>query len=304
MNSGKKLTLKSGRELFLYYHGIGDSLLFNTVLYHLGRDRHRTFLVGSAYPEIFAGNPYVKHLPFKSQAVVYKLARILRWLRIIDGYTHMDYYHAGRIPQKHIMQLLAERVGLKQTPERPLMFLSEEELAQKILPASDKPWIALQSVGNSSWTDNKNWGADKFVKVADLLLPDFALVQLGDVGDPSLPVQVNLCGQITVRQVFLVLSQCAGFAGLEGFLMHAATVMEVPSVIVYGGFSAPWQTGYEVNVNLYNQVPCAPCWLESKCPYDKKCMEEITPEQVCLELIARVQATKCKPASLPQRATT
>ena len=149
-----------------------------------------------------------------------------------------------------------------------------------MLPASDKPWLAIQSTGNSKWTDNKNWGAEKFVKLANLVAPAFSIVQLGSAGDPPLPVQLNLCGRIGIRQVFQVMRQCAGFAGLEGFLMHAATAMEVPSVIIYGGFTAPWQTGYDVNVNLYNPVPCAPCWLEAKCPYDKKCLEEITPEQI------------------------
>jgi ADP-heptose:LPS heptosyltransferase len=300
MSSDGKHGLKQGRELFLYYHGIGDSLLFNTVLYHLGRERQQRFLVASKHPEIYAGNPHVWHLPFKSQAVVYKLSRISRWLHLIDSYTHIDYYHAGRIPQKHIMQLLAERVGLKTVPLRPLIFLSESELAQKLLPASDKPWVAIQSTGHSKWTDNKNWGEEKFVKLVSLLAPSFSLVQLGDSNDPPLPVQANLCGKLSLRQVFQVLKQCTGFAGLEGFLMHAATVMEVPSVIIYGGFTAPWQTGYEVNVNLYNPVPCAPCWLESKCPYDKRCLEEITPRQVCRELITLLESGKRKAASHPQ----
>jgi ADP-heptose:LPS heptosyltransferase len=62
--------------------------------------------------------------------------------------------------------------------------------------------------------------------------------------------------------------------------MHAAAAVNVPSVIVYGGFEAPWQSGYPMNVNLYSDVECAPCWLESICPHEKKCMEMITPEIV------------------------
>src|ERR1700691_3167017 len=113
MNFSREHGLKSGRELFFYYHGIGDSLLFNTVLYHLGREKRQRYFVGSPHPEIYAGNPYVRHLPF-SQAANYKLARVMRVLRIVDGFTHMDYYQDGRIPQKHIMRLLADRMGLKE----------------------------------------------------------------------------------------------------------------------------------------------------------------------------------------------
>jgi hypothetical protein len=293
MNFSRENRLKSGRELFLYYHGIGDSLLFNTVLYHLGRERQRRYLVGSSHPEIYAGNPYVRHMPF-SQAVNYRCAHIMRGLRIIDGFTHMDYYNSGRIPQKHIMRLLADRVGLKEFPVKPLVFLNKTELKQKILPESAKPWLAIQSTGNSRWTDNKNWGLEKFVKLAKLLAPMFSLVQLGSGADPPLPVQLNLCGKIGIREVFQALRQCDVFAGQVGFLMHAAAACDVPSVIIYGGFEAPWQSGYDVNVNLYNAVPCAPCWLESKCPYDKKCLEEIAPEQVCEHIFKLYQSGKNK----------
>jgi ADP-heptose:LPS heptosyltransferase len=289
MRSSREHGFKWGRELFLYHHGIGDSLLFNTVLYKLGQQNRQRYWVGSRHPEIYAGNPHVRHLPFTNQAIVYRLARVMSWLRIVDGYAHMDYYHAGRIPQKHIMQLLAERVGLKETPGKPVIFLSEAELAEKLLPASGKPWVAIQSTGNSKWTDNKNWGAEKFAQLANLLAPSFSLMQLGDAGDPPLPVQINLCGKIGIRQVFQALRQCVLFVGQVGFLMHAATAVEVPSVIIYGGFEAPWQSGYGQNVNLYNAVPCAPCWLESKCPHGKKCLEEITPEHVQQELCSLLQ---------------
>ncbi len=117
----------------------------------------------------------------------------------------------------------------------------------------------------------------------------FHWYKLGTAADPPLPVQINLCGKLDVRGVFQVLGQCAGFVGLEGFLMHAATAMGVASVIVYGGFTAPWQTGYEINANLFTPVPCAPCWLESRCPYDKKCMEAITPAQVADALTEKLR---------------
>lgn len=279
--------LKTGRELFLYYHGIGDSLLFSTVLYYLGLQTETRFLVGSAHPEIFAGNPYVKHLRFRSQAFVYRFARALRCLRVVDEFIHMDYYHAGPIPKKHIMQLLAERVGLKEAPTHPVIFLSAEEHARQMLPPAEKPWIAIQSIGNSKWTDNKNWGSENFARLTSMLAPSFSLVQLGSADDPPLPVQLNLCGKIRVRQVFQILGACAGFVGLEGFLMHAATAVKTTAVVIYGGFTAPWQTGYAANVNLYNPVPCAPCWLETKCPHQKKCMEEITPEQVVAAILER-----------------
>ncbi len=276
-----KLPLRN--EVFFYYHGIGDSLLFSTVLYHLGKQNRERYLVGSPHPEIYRGNPYVRHLPFR-QGTNYKLAKVLSGVGWAQGIRHIDYYQDGPIPKRHLLQLLSERVGLKEAPLLPMMFLSEQERAKKILPASSKPRIAIQSTGNSAWTDNKNWGADRFTRLAGILADRYALVQLGIAGDPALPVDLNLSGRLSLRQTFLAMGECAGFVGQEGFLMHVATAMSTPSVIVYGGFTAPWQSGYESNTNLYNPVPCAPCWLESLCPYQKKCMTEIQPEQVAAEV--------------------
>jgi hypothetical protein len=80
---------------------------------------------------------------------------------------------------------------------------------------------------------------------------------------------------------------CKVFIGQVGFLMHAAASVGLPSVIVYGGFEAPWQSGYEANSNLYSAVECAPCWLETKCPYGKKCMTMIKPEIVAQKAISK-----------------
>ena len=271
------------REVFLYYHGIGDSLLFSTVLFYLGQQNGERFLVGSRHADIYRGNPHVRHLPFW-QGGAYKTARLLSAIGWARAVHHIDYYHEGRNLKKSILQLLSERVGLKEVPSRPLIFLSGSERAEKRLPSSAKPWIALQSTGNTQWTDNKNWGAERFAVLARMLAPRYALVQLGSAEDPPLEVDLNLAGKLSLRQTFQVLGECAGFVGQVGFLMHAAAAMSTPSVIVYGGFEAPWQSGYGANRNLYNPVPCAPCWLETLCPYGKKCLAEIVPEQVAHEL--------------------
>jgi ADP-heptose:LPS heptosyltransferase len=105
--------------------------------------------------------------------------------------------------------------------------------------------------------------------------------QFGAPNDPPLEADLNLCGKLTIREVFVALGECCGFVGQVGFLMHAAAAVEVPAVIVYGGFEAPWQSGYKANTNIYNPVPCAPCWLwGDTCPHSKRCMVEIRSEQV------------------------
>ena len=268
------------RKLYLYFHGIGDSLLFNTVLFYLGRSTGETFLVGSQHPEIYRGNPHVRHLPCKSHTTTVYWRRLLKLFKIVSKVEYINYNQHGSIPPRHIFTLLCERVGLTETPKCPVIFLAPEEKAQRFLPKSNKPWIGIQSTGNSAHTENKNWSVEKFQEVAAALRQRYAVAQFGAPADPPLEVDVNLCGKLSLRQSFVALQECKGFVGQVGFLMHAAATVNVPSVIIYGGFEAPWQSGYECNTNIYNPVPCAPCWLWTPCPYSKRCMNEISSKQV------------------------
>jgi ADP-heptose:LPS heptosyltransferase len=280
------------RDIFFYYHGLGDSVLFNSVLYELGQQTGKYYLVGTKHREIYQGNPHALILPFP-QYVNYKIFRILGSLFGLNIH-HIDYYHEGYPPKQHILKLLADRIGLKKAPCTLKIFLSEKEKKKRLLPQSKKPWVAIQSTGLSTWTDNKNWGVDNFHKVVCLLEKDFSVVQLGSSGDPSLGVDLELQGGLPLRDVFLVLRECGLFIGQVGFLMHAAAAVELPSVIVYGGFEAPWQSGYVQNANLFSNMVCAPCWLETKCPYEKKCMTMISPQKVAENAKILLMRTKIK----------
>jgi len=296
----KPANLRISSELLFYYHGIGDSLLLSTVLYDLGQQKQERYLVGSPHPEIYRGNPFVIHLPF-SQSVNYRVARILELLGIVKKITHIDYYQEGYPPKKHIMELLSLRLGLEKIPRKPVVFLDESEAKLRILPNSEKPWVAIQSTGNSSWTDNKNWGSHNFAKVVHLLSEHFSFVQIGIRGEPLLEGAYDLTGKLSLRKLFLLLRECKGFVGQVGFAMHASAAMSLSSVIVYGGFEAPWQSGYAQNANIYNPISCAPCWLEAQCPYQKKCMTEITPLMIAEELVKIINRESIEPEGLSIR---
>lgn len=276
--------LKFSRNIYFYYHGLGDSLLFNAVIYALGQQKGCRYLIGTKHPEIYRGNPYATALPF-SQGTNYKIGKFLAPLGGFQAH-HIDYYHEGCPPKRHILTLLSDRVGLTKPIEKPEIFLNEDERSKRLLPETGKQWVAIQSTGLAKWTDNKNWGAEQFREVVRLLKGKVSLVQLGVEGDPSLGADLELQGKLPIRDVFVVLRQCRAFVGQVGFLMHASAAVDISSVVIYGGFEAPWQSGYNQNINLYSDIECAPCWLETKCPYQKKCMSIITPGAVAKEVVA------------------
>jgi hypothetical protein len=50
--------------------------------------------------------------------------------------------------------------------------------------------------------------------------------------------------------------------------------------VIYGGYEHPDCSTYPGNINLYSPVECSPCWLRTPCPVGKKCLHQITPDQV------------------------
>jgi len=277
------------RKILLYYAGLGDSLLAGTIAYHLARQEGCRMIAGTPHPELLAGNPLVYHLPTRSQATGHQLTRALKALGMAGSHHYLRYQEPSPEkpgtwlpPADHILKVLARQAGLEQAPERPVIFLSPQELKDNALrlPQDGKPWIAMQSTGVTNWTENKNWGGENFRQVSARLKAAGRIVQFGLESDPALDCDLDLRGQLPVREAVATLAACALFVGQPGFLMHAAAAVEVPAVIVYGGFEAPWQSGYAWNRNLFTQLDCSPCWLTTACPYGKACLARITPDQV------------------------
>lgn len=271
----------------MYYRGLGDALMLNAVLFELGKETGQKVYLGTNVPAIYQGNPHLVMLPFTGSKYQHQIAVLLRTFKVVDEIRYVDYFHSGQQPSKHILEILADEVSLETAPKTPALFLNPKEIHKARLPAKTKPWIAIQSTGLSEWTDNKNWGHQNMARVVQKLRNKFSFVQLGAAADPALDVDLNLCGRVNVRQAVATLVSCQALICQVGFLMHAAAALQIPSVVIYGGFEAPWQSGYAWNENLYNPVECSPCWLTTPCPYEKKCLQEITCDQVC-EAVFRI----------------
>ena len=271
--------------MLLRFAGLGDDLFVNTVAYHLWKQEGRKVVVAGRHPELFRGNPGVWLVPTKSQKIAHQIGKILIRLRLIDSMTYLGYQpdeaDGGMKPMaSHIFEVLAKKVGLKNAPKKPEIFLSPSELKKASLPSGQKPWIAIHSTGVTEMTENKNWYPERFTEVLKKLREVCRVVQLGRESDPPLEVDLDLRGKIRPREAAAVLASCSGLLCQVGYLMHAAAAVGTRAVVIYGGFEAPWESGYEQNINLYTKLPCSPCWLREPCPYDKECMKQISVDDV------------------------
>jgi ADP-heptose:LPS heptosyltransferase len=264
------------------FGGIGDHMILTTVARELKRRGQGRIFVISEYPDLFHRNPDVDGVAVPGSRLGRFLERLAGDRRLRPTYL-IDYDPTTeeRVqPPDPILAYMCRMSGITGRVDlRPYVTLSESERAWA---AAYRGCVAVQSSGLGArfLMRNKQWPPARMTEVAAHLLRSHPVVQIGSAGDPAVPHTHDLRGKTTLRQLAGLLSQCRMFVGLVGMPMHMARAVDCPSVIVYGGRERPDQTGYICNENVYNAVPCAPCWLDSRCDFDRVCMETLPASAV------------------------
>jgi hypothetical protein len=277
-----RVARERGRPEILIHFGTapGDDLLCTIVVRELaGRGQKKIWMM-SNYPELFEGNADVAQVvPAEDRFQDYAILMCGKLQQL--EYAPIDWEKdQSKPPGRHIIAELCVRAGINGSiAVHPHLHLSAAE-KEKQAWAGD--WIAIQSSGLAGrWPmRNKQWFPERFQQVVDRLKDDFQFVQIGSQTDPLLQGTTDLRGKTSIRETAAILSNCRLYVGNVGFLMHLARAVECPSVIIFGGREAPWQSGYTCNINLYSDLPCAPCWLWNRCDYNHKCMDIISTDAV------------------------
>ncbi|MBC8164152.1 MAG: glycosyltransferase family 9 protein [Roseiflexaceae bacterium] len=268
------------RLLLTFAGGLGDQLLCTAVLRELRQRGGRGLWMMSGHADLFSGSGDLDALVPVNQHLV-RLARAVGAQVIEPRYASYDPAEdRDHIPVgKHIITVMCELAGLRgEIALRPYVKLGEQEQAAGRYGPDQ---IVLQSSGLSARYPmrNKEWLPERMQQVADALAGQYTLIQIGAASDPPITGAHDLRGS-SLRRSAAALSQAQLLIGLVGFPMHLARAVNCRSVIVYGGRENPAQSGYVCNEHVYNQVPCAPCWKQNDCPYDRRCMREISVEMV------------------------
>ena len=275
----------------LLYFGFapGDDLLCTAVLRELRKRGKEGILMVSDHRELFAGNQdptYIRPLWARYYRDGSTVSICRRFVRIWGGeftrpeYAPLDGVDRRRVPSRHIIAEMCARVGITgPVAIRPYLMLTEDE---KSLAAWAHGQIVIQSSGMAARHPmrNKEWYPDRVQGVVNALAGEMEFIQLGSPSDPALQQVNDLRGVTSIRETAAILSHARLYVGNVGLLMHVARAVECPSVILFGGREAPWQSGYVCNTNLYTAVPCAPCWRANTCEFDRQCMHEISVADV------------------------
>lgn len=277
------------KTLLYFGFALGDDLLCTIVVRELRKRGHDRILMVSDHPDLFAGNQDIDCLRplwkryYRDGSTV---AICRRFVQIWGGgFTRPEYAPScgedqRRQPSQHIVAEMCARAGISGSVSvRPYLILSESE---KVSACWAQNCIAIQSGGMSARHPmrNKQWAEERFQGVVDALRDEFEFIQIGSPGDTLLRHVRDLRGATRIRETAAILHNTRLYIGTVGFLMHLARAVECPSVIVFGGREAPWQTGYACNFNLYSAPPCAPCWRDNACDFGRRCMDEISVANV------------------------
>lgn len=131
---------------------------------------------------------------------------------------------------------------------------------------------------------NKDWGWARWCQLAsELVSRGYRISQFASRYRPALP-GAELIKTKSFRQACAVISRTRLAILPEGGLHHAAAAFGTASVVIFGGYISPAQTGYDHQVNFYRGG--APCGRRGRCRHCEQAMEKISVAQVLKEAVA------------------
>jgi|TARA_Y100000310_G_C20700285_1_gene829066 ADP-heptose:LPS heptosyltransferase len=180
---------------------------------------------------------------------------------------------------------------------------SDQEIDRAFKLAPKRPYICLNpSFKNTTSTDNKDWGWEKWVEL-NHLMKDFPfervqIIPYEDYTDVSGKVRANTdnllenCWHIPTydaRIAFAILSGAKAMVTTEGGFSHAAGALNIPGVVIFGGFTPPEITNYPRHTAIYPDHPLSPCGaIHRHCAHCREVMDSIMPEDILIALKSRL----------------
>ena len=251
--------------------GLGDELMCTPILREIKRRNPRIHLTfRTRYPELFRDFPHADAiLPHDAPGA--ETAVILTYADAVP-------------PARPLVALAGECAGLEVAADEldPLWFEPLPAI-RAALAAAPGPRIVVQPL-TSQWTPNKQWPLASWRTLIARLTERFSVIEVGTApafpGEDFGPRFSSWSGRTDHRELASLLAQADVFVGPDSGGLHLANVCRVPSVAIFGGYTAPEGVPYRRMESFYTPEPCAPCWLTSPCPYDIPCLRKIEPEAV------------------------
>ncbi|GAF01818.1 glycosyltransferase family 9 protein [Saccharicrinis fermentans] len=178
------------------------------------------------------------------------------------------------------------------TPQNNWVFPTEtEDKCRQLL--KNQPAQTITLVPSAAW-ELKRWPVSYWKKLIELL-PDFHFTILAgpqdnfcnDIAETAPEQVLNLAGKTSLLESFCVTSKAQYVVSGDTGFLHAADLFNVPGCAIIGPTAFGYPTGEKMKI-FDLQLPCQPCSKHgnTKCKLQeiKKCLVDITPEQIVEEI--------------------
>ena len=176
----------------------------------------------------------------------------------------------------------------------PKVFVTQQEIENiiSILEnygyAKDKPLVVIHP--GAAYGDAKCWLPERFQEVAQYLIEHLScyVVFVGqafakDLIDTIMQKlgrrAINLVGKTNMRELASLLAVSTVLLTNDSGPMHLAAALDTAVVAIFGSTDSKKTGPFAKAKILYKPLECSPCF-KRKCPYEKKCMQMITSEEV------------------------
>lgn len=153
---------------------------------------------------------------------------------------------------------------------------------ERILQPLAKGMVVINPFIKSLASPNKQWGLHRWQQLIDTA-PSINWVQLGGVG--SSLRGAALIETRTFREAMATLSGAKAIVTHEGGMHHAAAALNIPAVVLFGGYVSPEVTGYKSQTNLFrddeHQLGCG---FRQQCNHCERAMASFDPTHVLKKL--------------------
>jgi lipopolysaccharide heptosyltransferase II len=155
--------------------------------------------------------------------------------------------------------------------------------------------VAIAGIFSGATIRERRWETGKFVKLTEGLINEgFGIVIIGGKEDvtesnklekiANRDVAINYAAKTSLIETAAIISQLDLFVSSDTGLMHIAYGVGTPTVSLFGaGIQEKWAPIGNNNIALNKHLPCSPCTrfgYTPKCPYDVRCLRDISVEEV------------------------
>ena len=262
------------RRIEVFREGaLGDVLMCTPGLRELKRlNPHCHITFHSQFGTLLRGLPYLDEVPeYHRESISPKV--ITFW------------YEDSLPPRRHLAEIMADHLGVGITDTRPDCVVDDRlvDRFRENWASLPRPWI-LVNRRSSGYTPNKDWFEERWDKLIQRLVTWGSVIEIGkkDLTDieRSPENHLDLRGRTTLDELVASIAASDLLISPISGPVHIAAAVDIPCVVIYGGYEKPTCSNYDGNVNIAVDMPCSPCFLNTPCPIDRECLKRISVAQV------------------------